>query len=120
MPRVMLCASRSGRKPDELPLESTNGKEKIEMRNLKWLAPAGVLLALGIALGGCSDATMAKYNSWGNDHRVKVFSGGELIGEYCSTGKIENDGPDGYYFQNKNTGQLETISGDVQITIGCD
>ena len=92
--------------------------------NLKRLAYAGSMVALLASSGllaGCSDATWAKYNAWGVDHQVKVYSNGTLIGDFCSTGKIENDvASDGYYFQDRNTGNVVTVSGDVQITIGCD
>jgi hypothetical protein len=56
--------------------------------------------------------------AWGRPHRVKQFNGGKLVGEWVTTGKIENEGQsDGYYFTDQATGKLVMVSGAVQITV---
>ncbi len=78
-------------------------------------------IALGtllLALAGCSGADTAKVTAWGQTHIIKQYSGGVLIGQWESTGKVENeDHSDGYFFKNDKTGTLVTVSGDVQITV---
>lgn len=77
-------------------------------------------LLFTLFLQGCSDATQSRINASGNEHHVRQFSGGELIGEWCATGKIENESrSDGYYFNDRETGQLVSVSGDIQILVGC-
>lgn len=67
---------------------------------------------------GCSNANLGAVSAWGQDHIIKQYSGGQLIGQWESTGKVENeDHSDGYYFTDKATGRLVVISGDVQITV---
>jgi len=69
------------------------------------------------ALGGCSRAQVAAYNAWGMPHHIKQYSGSVLIGEWDSTGKVENDGENGYSFQDKATDLNVRISGHVTITV---
>jgi hypothetical protein len=78
----------------------------------------GAAIAGAIALGGCSNGDQAKINAWGQDHVIKQFSGGQLIGQWESTGKVSNETQsDGYYFQDKAAGKMVTVSGTVQITV---
>ena len=92
-----------------------------KIRSLSSIAIVALAIGSAALLSGCSDATWSKVWAWGQEHRVKVYSNGLLIGNFCATGKIENDTTsDGYYFQDKATGNVVTISGDVQITIGCE
>lgn len=79
-----------------------------------------IVLAAALVLTACSDADMAGINAWGKPHHIKQFSGSKLIGEWCSTGKINNESEsDGYYFEDAKTHQMVSISGHVQIFLGC-
>ena len=62
--------------------------------------PRSTALALAIiltggmiagALTGCSNADIGAAQAWGQDHVVKQYSGGQLVGQWESTGKVEND-----------------------------
>lgn len=57
-------------------------------------------------------------SAWGKKHRVQLYSGGKQIGEWVTSGKIENESQsDGYYFRDDKTGKVVMIGGDVIITI---
>ncbi len=76
------------------------------------------LLSVALTASGCSNADISGVKAWGAKHHVKQYSGGVLIGEWDSTGKIENEThSDGYYFEDVKTKKIVRISGDVQITI---
>lgn len=81
----------------------------------------GAVLLVGAALmGGCSAAERAAFNNLGEPAKVKVYSGGQLVYEGVSKGKIESEnGSDGYYFQDiciSGENKLAEVSGDVVIT----
>jgi len=70
------------------------------------------LLALG-----CTDATFGKFASLGNSAHVKCYSGGELIYEGNSTGKvISEQSSDGYFFRDQQSGDMMEVSGNCVIT----
>lgn len=79
-----------------------------------------ILLALFIlSLTGCSNAQWADVKAWGQRHHVKCWSGGVVIYDGHTTGKIENeDHSDGYFFQEEESGQLVRVSGNCLITVG--
>lgn len=77
-----------------------------------------IYLLLLLSLAACSDAERSAVSAFGKKHRVKMFSGGVVVGEWTSSGKIENEsGSDGYYFKDDATGKMTTVSGDVTITV---
>lgn len=70
-----------------------------------------------VALAGCTDAKKAKMGGYGSEHRVEMYSGGELVRTWTATGKVlSEEHSDGYYFNDKETGALIEVSGDVVIT----
>lgn len=76
-----------------------------------------ILLLCTLIFSGCS-ATKLKISSLGKDHKIIQYSGGVKIGEWISNGRVlSQKDSDGYFFQDKATGKLLEISGDVQITI---
>ncbi len=78
----------------------------------------GTVLLSVVVISGCSNATWSGVKAWGKEHHIKQFSGGVLIGEWLSTGKIENEEhSDGYYFEDDATRTMISISGDVQIFV---
>jgi hypothetical protein len=82
---------------------------------MKIKAFAAVLLVL--IMSACSDGQNAAISAWGRPHHIKQFSGGVLVGEWDSTGKINETQSDGYYFEDAKTRQVVSVSGTVQITL---
>lgn len=77
-----------------------------------------IFIFLAFAITGCSNAHMAAISAWGKRHDVKCYSGGILIYEGYTTGKIENEEhSDGYYFQDDRTGKLVVINANCLITV---
>lgn len=72
-----------------------------------------------LALAGCTDTTMAHLGAYGDAARVTCYSGGKLIFDDFSTGKVSNaEGSDGYEFKSATTGRLEQASGDCVVDYG--
>lgn len=67
-------------------------------------------------LNGCTEAERGKVASFGRDGHVKCYSGGQVIFEANSSGKINSErDTDGWYFVEKETGELYRVSGDCII-----
>lgn len=76
------------------------------------------ILWLTVGIAACSDANNAARAAWGKPHHIRQYSGGEVIGEWDSTGAVENDSQsDGYYFEDAKTNRLVTVTGTVQIEV---
>ncbi len=74
-------------------------------------------LAVFASLVGCTDATRSRIFNYGTRNRVELFSGGQKIREWHTTGKIASEEhSDGYYFRAEETGGLVTVSGNVVVT----
>ena len=75
------------------------------------------LIVLALALGvGCSNAEKAKIGSWGEKHRITLYSGGQKIGEWTCTGRVENEeSSDGFFFLDDKTGKLVRVGGTIVI-----
>ena len=75
------------------------------------------LILLLIPLIGCTDAGRAKIGGYGDKFKVEMYSGGEKVREWTSSGKVLSEqGSDGYYFNDSESGKLIEVSGDVVIT----
>ena len=62
---------------------------------------------------GCTDAKMAGFRALGGSADVVCHSGGKVIFEGQSTGKVESPvNSDGYQFINAKTGKLVEVSGN--------
>lgn len=85
------------------------------MKKLSILLVAAVT-TIAFSLSSCSDAQMAAFNGLGHKRKVRLFSGGQCVGEWVTSGKIENEhGSNGYFFNNDATGKLVEIDGTVII-----
>lgn len=72
---------------------------------------------LTIALVSCTDAGKAKLTNFGNEFTVELYSGGQLVKSWVSSGKVLSEGDSsGYFFVDKATGKLVEVDGDVVIT----
>lgn len=91
-------------------------KRYLIKKELKMKSLMGCILLVFIM--GCSNANLARFSALGKRHDVKCYSGGVVIYEGHSTGKIENEHQsDGYYFQDEQTGKFVTVSGNCVITV---
>jgi hypothetical protein len=76
---------------------------------------AAALLAAS-PLAGCSDARIAKFQALGTPARVTCYSGGRVILDDFSTGKVLSESEsDGIYFNSRTTGRLIETSADCVI-----
>ena len=76
-------------------------------------------LSISLILGsfGCTDATMSQYGGLGDNHKIELYSGGELVRTWTSTGKVmSSSSSDGYYFRDSQCNCNVEVSGDVVIT----
>lgn len=85
------------------------------MKKLAYLL-AGIILIATPSLAGCSDARMAKFSALGTPARVTCFSGGEIVLDDFSTGKVlAEEHSDGIYFNSRTTGRLVETSADCVV-----
>ena len=69
-----------------------------------------------ITLAGCTDAGIGKITSLGGEADVTCWSGGKLIFEGTSTGKVVSEqNSDGYFFRDKKTDEFMEVSGNCVI-----
>jgi len=86
---------------------------------MKKLTLAAALLVAAAPLSGCTDASLAGIAAYGDEARVTCFSGGEVIADEYSTGRVLNAAnSDGYEFKSSSTGRLVQFSGDCIIDYG--
>ena len=75
-----------------------------------------IFSVIGSSISSCTSAERSKLGGFGSDHSIKCFSGGTLIYEAVSNGKVlSENSSDGYYFTEKDSGQLMEVSGDCVI-----
>lgn len=83
----------------------------------KAMFAAAMLAACGV-VAGCTDTNMSELAALGKPHHIKQFSGGNLIGEWDSTGRVQSESQsDGWAFEDAATHNIVEVSGAVQITI---
>lgn len=76
-----------------------------------------VILFAVLAAAGCTDAGFSKFVALGNAAHVICYSGGRVIFDGRSTGKVGSENQsDGYYFRDVADGMLKEVSGDCVIT----
>lgn len=73
---------------------------------------------LAITFSSCSwDATISQLGGLGDRHTIELYSGGELVKTWQSTGKVSSSSSsDGYYFRDVKCDCNVEVSGDVVIT----
>lgn len=76
-----------------------------------------LIIWLLVTIVSCTDAQRSKITSLGNKAHVKCWSGGVVIFDGFSTGKVSSEeSSDGYYFKDATDGMLKEASGDCIIT----
>ena len=85
---------------------------------MKKLLGLFMILVTGMVLmSSCTDAARSKIGGYGDEFTVQMYSGGILVREWTSSGKVKSEeGSDGYYFMDKLTNQLVEVAGDIVIT----
>jgi len=74
-----------------------------------------ILLATVITLG-CMYATVKNYTSIGSSAVVKLYSGGVLVEQWKSTGKVlSENSSDGWRFVCEETDKLIRVTGTVVV-----
>ena len=77
-----------------------------------------IMTILVLVSSGCSDAERAAFSALGKKHRVTLYSGGKQIGQWTTSGKIENEQhSNGYYFNDDATQKLIMVDGDIIIEV---
>ena len=88
------------------------------MNTIKLLAP--IILSgafLTFLVFPWTDASRSKLTGYGDEYKVEMYSGGQKVREWTASGKVNSEGgSDGYYFNDKATGKLIEVAGDVVIT----
>ena len=75
-----------------------------------------IFSALTLLLAGCTDAERASWVAFGDPGTIICYSGGVVIYEGKSTGKILTESQsDGWLLQDAATGRLVRVSGDCVI-----
>jgi hypothetical protein len=86
------------------------------MRLMSLVKHSFIWTLISCAVAGCSDSERAKFRAIGNKHKVQMYSGGQCVRTWTSTGMVHNEkNSDGYYFNDSETGNLITVSGDVVV-----
>ena len=71
------------------------------------------LCIAALILTGCTDGVIGKLKSYGSGAKVRCWSGGEIIFDGESTGKVLSEAnSDGYYFVEQSSGQTVEIAAD--------
>ncbi len=74
---------------------------------------AFVMMALFL---GCSNADRASFHSMSVNHKVSLYSGGHLVGQWTSRGQVTKElYSDGCYFMDNATGNEVEVAGTVVI-----
>ena len=74
------------------------------------------LCIAALIFAGCTDGVIGKLKSYGRGAKVKCWSGGGIIFDGESTGKVLSEAnSDGYYFVEKSSGQTVEIAADCII-----
>lgn len=75
-----------------------------------------ISILFALFLFGCSDAERAKIGAIGQPGHVECWSAGIKYYDGDSTGKIQTEqGTDGWFFEEKATGDLIRVSGPCVI-----
>ena len=72
------------------------------------------LLAV-FALAGCTDAARSSLFAYGEQAKIVCYSGGQVIKEYRSTGKVMQLDGDGIAFRNAETGKFVRAFADCIV-----
>lgn len=72
-------------------------------------------LALVVGLSACTDAEMASFGAYGDEAKVTCWSGGVVVFEDVSTGKVAQLDGDGIVFRSKTSGKYVRLYADCAV-----
>lgn len=77
-----------------------------------------LLTILTLLMMSCTDAGIAKLGGYGDEFKVQLVNcDGSITHEWISSGKVlSEETSDGYYFNDKTTGNLIEVTGTLIIT----
>ena len=78
------------------------------------------LFIVGAVLAAsCTDTQMSELSAYGDPANVTCYSGGVVVFEGRSTGKVSSStSSDGYLFRDASTRRLTEVSGDCVLQYG--
>jgi hypothetical protein len=72
-----------------------------------------ILLTL-ILCGGCSQSEWQRHFDWHRAYHIRLYSGGQLIGEWDSKDAVESEEhSNGWHFVDAKTGKLMLVDGQI-------
>lgn len=71
-----------------------------------------------LAVSACTDAGWEKLTAYGDAARVTCHSGGVVVFDDFSTGKVQQSDQSDPFFKSATTGRLVEVSGDCRIDYG--
>lgn len=72
---------------------------------------------IALSICSCTDASRARLTGYGDEYKVEMYSGGQMVRSWTSSGKVHSEeSSDGYFFNDKASGKLIEVAGDVVIT----
>jgi hypothetical protein len=72
---------------------------------------------IALLICSCTDASRARITGYGDEYKVEMYSGGQMVRSWTSSGKVHSEeGSDGYFFNDKASGKLIEVTGDIVIT----
>jgi len=75
-----------------------------------------LVLFVLLVVVGCTDTDRASISALGDAGHIKCYSGGKLIYEGTSTGRMQTvQDSDGWEFKDASTGKFVRVSGDCII-----
>jgi hypothetical protein len=73
------------------------------------------IIAIASASSGCTDSERSRLGSYGSQARITCFSGGVVIREYMSTGKVQQNRAGGLDFKDVKTGKFARTFADCFV-----
>jgi hypothetical protein len=98
--------------------EATHGRFVMRriLGHLTFSVVSIVLIATALGVSGCTDAEIARNAAAGSQFKVTVYSGGQAVKTYVSTGKVlSEEKSDGWFFMDKATNKLVRVSGTITV-----
>lgn len=77
-------------------------------------------IGMMVFLSACTDTAKARWSALGDAAHVVCYSGGKVIYDGFSTGKVERSvkGADGFRFKDQKTQRYREVSGDCNVDYG--
>lgn len=74
-----------------------------------------LILASLVLLAGCTDAERAALGALGEQAHIRCYSGGMVVYEATSTGKVRGGGEAGLSFMDAKTGKYTRVYADCIV-----